>query len=121
MTEQKFRKLEVWRKSIDLIEGVYKLTERFPKTEIYGLTNQIHRAVISIALNIAEGSGAESTAEFSRFLNIALRSAYEVMCVIEVARRLNYFDDKEKNYILARCDEIAAMITGLTKKLKADS
>lgn len=121
MKEQKFRKLNVWDKAMDFIEEIYKLTNKFPSKELYGLTSQLRRAAISIALNIAEGSGSDSDAEFNRFLNISLRSSYEVMCGIEVARRLRYCTDSEVDRLLGKCDEVSAMISGLKKKLKADS
>ncbi len=77
--KQKFRKLKVWIKSIESIKEIYEVTKNFPREELYGLTSQIRRAATSIALNIAEGSGADSKKEFCRFLNIALRSSYEVI------------------------------------------
>lgn len=106
---------------MDFIEEIYKVTKKFPRAEMYGLTSQVRRAASSIALNIAEGSGAGSDNEFNRFLSIALRSGYEVMCGIEVARRLNYCCSNEEEDILKKCDELAAMICGLKKKLRADS
>ncbi|MCU0666118.1 MAG: four helix bundle protein [Candidatus Omnitrophica bacterium] len=78
MEIQKFKKLQVWSKAMDFIEQVYLKTSKFPESECYGLTSQIRRASVSIALNIAEGSGSGSDLEFKRFLNIALRSSYEV-------------------------------------------
>ncbi|MCU0666152.1 MAG: four helix bundle protein [Candidatus Omnitrophica bacterium] len=62
---------------MDFIERVYLKTSKFPQSECYGLTSQVRRAAVSIALNIAEGSGSGSDLEFKRFLNIALRSSYE--------------------------------------------
>jgi len=121
MKEQKFRKLNVWTKAMDFIEEVYKITNGFPSKELYGLTSQLRRAAISIALNIAEGSGSDSDAEFNRFLNISLRSSYEVMCGIEVAGRLKYCNEQEVVSLLTKCEELSAMISGLKKKLKADS
>ena len=120
MREQKFRKLEVWNKSMDFIGEVYKVTGKFPSSEIYGLTSQLRRSAVSIALNIAEGSGAGSDNEFNRFLNISLRSAYEVMCGVEVAKKLTYCNDQEKDFLLTKCDELAAMLSGLKNKLKAN-
>jgi len=118
MNEQKFRKLDVWNKSMDFIEEIYKTTVIFPEKERYGLTQQIRRAATSIALNIAEGSGAGSDNEFNRFLNISLRSSYEVMCAVEIAARLKYCTNTEKDRLLQRCEQISAMISGLKKKLK---
>ena len=121
MKNQKFRKLEVWKKTIFFVKDVYKFTEEFPKEEMYGLTSQLKRATTSIALNIAEGAGADSDIEFRRFLSIALRSAYEVMCAVEIAHELEFCNEQSKEGILQKCDEICAMLTGLKKRLKADS
>lgn len=102
---------------MDFVEEVYKLTDRFPAKELYGLTAQLRRAATSIALNIAEGSGADSDIEFRRFLTIVARSSYEVMCGIEIATRLGYCNHLEKEGLLAKSDEISAMLGGLRKKL----
>ena len=104
-----------------IVEKIYKISDNFPKSETYGLASQIRRAAISVSLNIAEGSGADSDAEFSRFLIIAKRSAYEVICCMEIACKLNYCSKNNLDSISAECDEICAMIYSLTKKLKFDS
>ncbi|RJP28764.1 MAG: four helix bundle protein [Candidatus Omnitrophota bacterium] len=121
MKEQKFRKLDVWNRAMDFIGEIYKVTSNFPSTEIYGLSAQLRRAAISISLNIAEGSGSGSDPEFNRFLNISLRSAYEVMCGIEVACKLDYCDKTIAEKLLNECDELSAMITGLKRKLIGSS
>ena len=121
MKEQKFRKLEIWKRSIDLVSKIYKETEIFPANEIYGLTAQIRRAAVSVSLNIAEGSGAASDLEFKRFLNISLRSTYEVMCAIEISYNLKYLKQEEKDFLLKECDILSGMIGAFIKKLKADS
>ena len=102
---------------MSFIEVIYKTTGKFPTIEVYGLTNQLRRAALSIALNIAEGSGSGSDKEFCRFLNISLRSSYEVVCGIEVARRLSYCAKDEDEMLLKQCDELSAIITGLKKSL----
>jgi len=106
---------------MDFIEEIYKITEKFPAKELYGLTSQLRRAATSVALNIAEGSAAGSDIEFNRFLNIANRSNYEVMCGIEIAKRLNYVEVVEYDLLLKRSDELSAMLSGLKKKLRAVS
>ena len=116
---QKFRKLNVWAKAMDFTECVYKISHKFPKDEMYGLTSQIRRASTSIALNIAEGSGADSDKEFNRFLAISLRSAYEVMCAMELAKRLKYCNLQEYDIISKQCDELSAMLSGLKKYLNS--
>jgi four helix bundle protein len=121
MKEQRFRKLAVWHQSMDLVEQVYRATGAFPAPEVYGLTSQLRRAATSIALNIAEGSGADSDNEYNRFLAIALRSAYEVLCGLEIAKRLDYITDHDYERLLKNCDHLSAMLFCLKKKLKAAS
>jgi four helix bundle protein len=106
---------------MDFIEKVYRVTETFPNKEVYGLVSQLRRAAASIALNIAEGSGSGTDAEFKRFIAIALRSTYEVMCGIEIAHRLNYCSEIEKEELLSHSDDLSAMLGAFQKKLKADS
>ena len=83
----KFRDLRVWQQAMDLVTDVYRLTQRFPQHEQFGLTSQLRRAAVSIPLNIAEGAGSESPKEFKRFLDIAMRSTYETMTAIDIAVR----------------------------------
>lgn len=84
--------LKVWQESMSLVEDVYKKTTLFPKEELYGLTSQIKRSVISIPSNIAEGAGRKSPKEFKRFLYIALGSASELDTQIEIAIRLGFIE-----------------------------
>lgn len=117
MSKHNFRKLKVYQRAIEFAVEIYKLSKIFPKEELYGLTSQIRRAVTSISLNIAEGSGSNSEKEFKRFLEIALRSDYEVITCLEIALRLNYCETKDFDRLIAEADEIAAMITGFSKSL----
>ncbi len=88
-----------------------------PREEMYGLTSQVRRAVTSISLNIAEGSGNASEKEFKRFLEFSLRSDYEVMTCLEIALRLDYCKNEDHDRLIAEADEIAAMISGFSKSL----
>ena len=90
MKGHNFRNLKIYQRAIEFALEIYKISRLFPNEEIYGLTSQIRRAVTSISLNIAEGSGNKSVKEFKRFLEIALRSDYEVMTCLEVAYKLSY-------------------------------
>jgi len=92
--------LEVWKKSLDFVESVYKLTEQFPKTEMYGLTNQMRRAVVSISSNIAEGAARSTKKEFIQFLYIALGSLSEVETQLIIAQRLRYISNYDEDLIL---------------------
>ncbi|MCL5794757.1 MAG: four helix bundle protein [Patescibacteria group bacterium] len=114
---QNFRKLKVWDRSIEFTTKIYKLTENFPKSEMYGLVSQIRRAAVSISLNIAEGCGCHTKIEFKRFLIIALRSCYEMVSALEISKRLQYGNELELDKLFREDDEISAMINGLIKKL----
>jgi four helix bundle protein len=86
---QDFRKLKVWEKSHNLTLEIYKSTESFPGSEIYGLTSQTRRSCSSIPANISEGCGRKSAAEFARFLQIAMGSASELEYHLLLARACN--------------------------------
>lgn len=105
---------------MDFTTKVYSLTNEFPNSELFGLTSQLRRAATSISLNIAEGCGNNSNQEFKRFLYFSLRSAYEVISGLEVAKRLKYSNDGKIDELINESDEIAAMISAFIKKLKTD-
>ncbi|MFB2119350.1 four helix bundle protein [Parapedobacter sp. 2B3] len=112
------KELHVWQKAIELATYVYKVTIDFPVDERYGLTNQIKRAVVSIASNVAEGAGRNSDREFVHFLGIANGSAYELQTQIIIARNLGLLDENHTKYIEEQLNEIQKMIYGFQKKLK---
>ena len=89
-----YRDLQVWQRAVELAVHIYRVTESFPKTEVYALTNQMRRAAVSIASNIAEGYGSSET-ELSRYLAIARGSLAELETQAEIARRIGYLSDKE--------------------------
>ena len=91
----KFEKLIIWQKAMDWGEEIYLLSVQFPKSEMYNLTSQIHRASDSIALNIAEGSILQSNKEFSKFLSYAVRSIAEVVTCLYKAARRKYLSKNE--------------------------
>ena len=115
---QDFRKLQVWKKSHDLTMRIYDLTSQFPREEIYGLTSQIRRACSSIPTNIAEGCGRESSAEFARFLQIAIGSASETEYLIFLARDLKYLNANQYTELMQTTISVKKMLTALVKKLK---
>jgi len=112
-----YRELIVWQKAMELVELVYQITKSFPKEELYGLTNQVRRAVVSIPSNIAEGQSRRSTAEFKNFLSIAQGSRAEVETQIMIAQRLHYISQQQMDQILALSEEIKRMIYSLRAKL----
>jgi len=110
--------LDAWKKSIDFVVEIYKVTDRFPKEERFGLTSQIRRASVSIAANIAEGAGRKSDKEFLLFLSHAQGSASEVETELLIASRLGFMPSSEYDSLGKALDDIGRMITGLSNHLK---
>ncbi len=108
--------LEVWKKSMDLVSNIYKITESFPSKELYGLTNQIRRAAVSIPSNIAEGAARNSKKEFIQFLYIALGSLSELETQIIIANRLEYLNNLDT--LLEDLKFVQKLINGLIYYLK---
>ena len=114
----RFERLIVWQKSMDFCVKVYDKTTKFPKEEVYGLTSQIRRATTSIPLNVAEGSACKTPKEFVQFLYIALRSQYEVVTIIKLATRLQYFDSAISQELEVDIAEIGRLLQALINSLQ---
>ena len=114
-----YKDLNVWKKSIDFVEIVYKIVSSFPREEIYALSDQLKRAVVSIPSNIAEGASRNSNKEFVQFLYIALGSASEVETQLIIAKRLNYIHSIENELIeLTSIRKILnSLITSIKRKI----
>jgi four helix bundle protein len=112
-----FKKLSVWDKSIVLVKGIYLLTNKFPKTEQYGLASQMQRAAVSIPSNIAEGSAKSSNKEFARFLEISLGSIFELETLLIIAKELNYINDEIFNSTDKQIQEVQLMIKSFKSRL----
>ena len=111
-----FKQLKVWQKGIDLVIKVYKITESFPKSEMYGLFSQLRRCAVSIPSNIAEGSSRNNPKEFAQFLYIAQGSLSELDTQFTIAQLLGYIQDFNDIEELIR--QIRSMLTGLIKAQK---
>ncbi|AMO67023.1 four helix bundle protein [Zhongshania aliphaticivorans] len=118
MDRRKYQKLIVWQEAMDLVVGVYRITERLPATERFGLCQQLRRAAVSIPSNIAEGAGRHSDKEFIRFLNIANGSLLEVETQLLIALQLQYIE--EISELQNSIDKIFAMLSSLKRKLKTE-
>ena len=94
-TEKGFRKLLVWQKAHQWVLLIYKLTEKFPKQEIFGLVSQMRRAAVSVAANMAEGYAAGGKGQFGRYLDIAQGSLAEVEYYLILALDLKYITQAE--------------------------
>ena len=114
-----FRQLKVWEKAHTLVLLTYKITKKFPKEEIYGLTSQLRRAASSIPTNIAEGCG-RSGPEFRLFLQIAMGSACEVEYLLLLSHELENISESEFEDLSTRVIEIKKMVASLILKLRTD-
>ncbi len=111
-----FKKLEVWNASIEFSADVHKITKKFPKHELWGITSQMRRAVVSIPSNISEGCGRTGNKEFVHFLSIANGSSYELYSQIEISFKIGYIEETVKDDLLAKLSSIQKMIYNLIKK-----
>ena len=116
--ERAHYKLDVWKKSIDLVVEVYNITSSLPEVEKFGLVSQIRRASISIPSNIAEGAARETKKEFNNFLSIAQGSASEIETQPIICEKLKYIDSLVLNTMLDKIANITRMLVGLKKSLK---
>ena len=114
---ESYKDLIVWQKGIDLVNEIYVLTKMFPKEEMFGLTNQMRRAAVSIPANIAEGWGRDSTKNYIQFIRISRGSLYELETLFVIARDLNYIDETIKTSVTGKIDEIGKMLNKLLQKL----
>ena len=112
-----FEELKVYQKSLDFVDVAYKVSSEFPKDEKYGLTSQFTRAAVSVALNIAEGSG-DTNSQFNRFLKIALGSVKECVVCSTIAYRQKYINQDSDNLNRKKLEELSKMITSLQKYLQ---
>ena len=117
-----FRTLDVWQKSHRLAIMIYHKTKDFPKEEMYGITSQLHIAIVSIPTNISEGCGRGSDKDFAKFAQIAIGSASESEYLILLSNELGYIDKNDSDELIEKVCEIKRMLTSLIKHLhKSDS
>ena len=109
--------LGVWKKSINFVTSIYKVTKSFPREELNGLVSQIRRASVSIPSNIAEGAVRKGKQEFRQFLHIALSSAAEVDTQLVISRNLDFISEEEFRELSGELDSISKMTQGLIKSL----
>ena len=115
-TIKSYRDLDVWQKSMDFVEDVYKALSNFPKEERFGICDQIRRAAVSIPSNIAEGFGRDTDTDFAHFLTIARGSLFEVATQLEIASRLGYLPSDSA--LFAEVASIGKMLNSLRRYLK---
>ncbi len=116
---QSFRDLQVWQRSMQLTVAVYRMTQSFPREEVYGLTSQTRRSAVSIPSNIAEGQGRLNTGEFRQFLGVARGSNCELQTQIEIPRALKLGETKLLDEAEKLSHEVGKMLFVMLGALKS--
>lgn len=118
MSLASYHDLFAWQKAIDFVVEAYKLTGRFPRAELYGLTSQLQRAAVSIPANIAEGAGRIHTREYIHHAGIARGSLFEAETHIIVAQRLGFVGEEDVRPLLTAVAEVGRLLHGLIVSLE---
>jgi len=116
-----YRDLVVWQKAIELAVGCYSLTKSFPRSEIFGLSSQLQRAAVSVAINIAEGHGRNGPREFLHFLLNSRGSLRETETLLIISNRVGYSKTETHLNLLTNADEIGRMLFALSEKIAVSS
>lgn len=115
-----YRKLHVWAEAIDLVTAIYKLTDSFPKKEIYGITAQMRKCSVSIPSNIAEGAGRKTDGEFIVFLGYSNGSCCELETQLIISKNIELIDIDTLNSFSEKLQRIEKMIFKLVESLKKE-
>lgn len=114
-----FQKLDIWVESLVVVKDIYSLSKNLPKEERYSLSSQIQRAAVSVSLNIAEGKGSGYDKEFSRFLNMSLRSLHETAAALIIATELGYLSDSDISDVCMYMEKLGGKIRALINRLNS--
>jgi len=117
MAVKNYSELIAWQRAMDLVEAVYQATQAFPREEVYGLTSQLRRAVVSVPSNIAEGQGRGPTKEFTHHLAIAYGSLCEAQTQLLIAERLGYIAGNQYAALFEQSQEVGRLLNGLINSL----
>ncbi len=110
-------KLDVYQRSLDLVESTYRLVEVLPDSERFGLSSQMRRAAVSIPSNIAEGYGRRHRGDYIRFLSIARGSLFELETQLVIVRRLGFVPEETAGTVLGQVEQVRRMLTRLLSSL----
>ncbi|MGH9601891.1 MAG: four helix bundle protein [Terriglobales bacterium] len=116
---QSYRDLRVWQRGVAMVTDIYRITQTFPKQELYGLASQIRRAAVSIPSNIAEGKG-RTNKDFSRFLLHARGSLWELETQLEIGFNLGYVSKETLAECLKQTSEVGRMLNGMLKAFQSE-
>lgn len=114
----KFEKLEVWNESIAFTREVYRVTRSFPADERFGLTSQLRRSAVSIAANLAEGSGRTSRKDFLRFVEMSYGSLMESVSHFAIALQETFITAEQHTHLYDQAERVGRMLSGLRRHLR---
>ena len=115
MSERPHYRLDAWKESMALVKAVYEITRDFPREEVYGLSQQMRRAAVSVPSNLAEGAARTSRKEFAQFISIAKGSLSELETQLLIAADLQYID--RGSLIFPQVEKVSRLLAGLHKSL----
>lgn len=118
MPIQSYQDLIAWQKAMEVAVSIYRVTERFPKSEQYGLVSQMRRAAISVPSNIAEGTMRGTRKDYRQFVLIAGGSIAELETQLEIARRLGYLSESMYTKVVDDVAEVGRIVNGLSRRLR---
>ena len=118
MPANRYQDLRAWQRAINLVEMVYQVTSTLPGEETFGLKSQLRRCAVSVPSNIAEGQGRATRGEFQQFLGHARGSLYELETQVVIGTRLGYFQNKDRDHLLAESRELGRMLNAVIASLK---
>jgi len=118
MPSSSFRDLRVWQDAMKLTAQIYRITAGFPKHEVYGLSQQVRRAAVSVPSNIAEGKGRSSDKEFAQFLFHARGSLLELETQLLIAEELQYLSKEQSNQLAGIAEKVGRALSGLINSLR---
>ena len=113
-----YRELQVWNKSHPLTIELYRVSQRFPREEIYGVMSQLRRAAVSIGANLAEGCGRRTSAELARFVRIAMGSASELDYHLLLSRDLGFMSGDDFDRTATALTEVRKMLTSFLASIE---
>jgi len=117
MKVKDYKDLKIWQKGIEIADKIYSITDRFPKSELYGLVVQMRKAVVSIPSNIAEGFARNHNKEYKQFLYISLGSCAELETQLIISHKRNYVTKKDLEFLAEEINHESRMIMSLIKRL----
>ena len=113
-----YKELIVWQKAIKLVKEIFILTDKFPKSELYGLTSQMRRAAVSIPSNIAEGYGRKSSKEYVQFYSIGYGSALELETQVIISKELVFTPIENFAKVDLLLEEVSRMLNSMISRMK---